>query len=318
METHLSKVIDLSTNKEKYDANMKEMLADKQILARILKYSLEEFADCEINDIIEEMDEPLVSKVGTEPGFSSYTKIEKLSEEDNVIGEGKIFYDIRFSVYHGEEHIKFLINIEAQKSTNKKTLGYELDNRIIYYLGRMISAQKEVEFTHSNYDDLKHVRSIWICMDCSDDEDSINRIYLTQENIYGKKIELSNLDKVVGVVIRIRANSNVQESKNILIAMLEELTKKGSSVEKKLNLHNKFGLILSDDTERRIDNMCNWSDVVFEERYKEGIEQGIEQGIEHGIKLTKLVFKLRYQGYSCDMIAKELSISEEEVKKILE
>ncbi len=39
-----------------------------------------------------------------------------------------------------------MINIEAQKSTNTSKLGYHLDNRIIYYLGRMISAQKEVEF----------------------------------------------------------------------------------------------------------------------------------------------------------------------------
>ena len=51
----------------------------------------------------------------------------------------------------------------------------------------MISAQKEVEFVNSNYDDLKAVRSIWICMDSADDEDSINRIRLTQENLYGKE-----------------------------------------------------------------------------------------------------------------------------------
>lgn len=34
----------------------------------------------------------------------------------------------------------------------------------------MVSAQKEVEFARSNYNDLKHVRSIWKCMDSEDDE----------------------------------------------------------------------------------------------------------------------------------------------------
>ena len=47
----------------KYDASVKEVLADKQILARILKYTLDEFADSEIEEIIREMDEPQVSKI---------------------------------------------------------------------------------------------------------------------------------------------------------------------------------------------------------------------------------------------------------------
>ena len=47
----------------KYDASVKEVLADKQILARILKYTLEEFADYEIEEIIREIDEPQVSKL---------------------------------------------------------------------------------------------------------------------------------------------------------------------------------------------------------------------------------------------------------------
>ena len=34
------------------------------------------------------------------------------------------------------------------------------------------------------YDDLKAVRSIWICMDSANDADFINRIRFTQENVY--------------------------------------------------------------------------------------------------------------------------------------
>ena len=63
MTTHLSQTIDITTHMAKYDASVKEVLADKQILARILKYTLEEFADSEIEEIIREMDEPQVSKL---------------------------------------------------------------------------------------------------------------------------------------------------------------------------------------------------------------------------------------------------------------
>ena len=147
----------------------------------------------------------------------------------------------------------------------------------------MISSQKEVEFTNSSYDDLKPVRSIWICMDSADDEDSINSICLRQENVYGKPADLHNLDKVVGVLIKIRENESVAESKNILIAMLEELLKKDSVTEKKNKLTQKYGFIMTDETERRLGDMCNLSDVLVEKSIQQGIAQGIEQGIEQGI-----------------------------------
>ena len=182
------------------------------------------------------------------------------------------------------EQIKVLINIEAQRSSKASKLGYHLDNRIIYYLGRMISSQKEVEFTKSEYDNLKAVRSIWICMDAADDEDSINRIVLTQETLFGKDINLSNLDKVQGVIIRLRSNENSESSKNTLIAMLEELLRKESADIKKERLSEDFGIIMNTETERRVSYMCNLSEILIERGIEQGLERGIEQGIERGIE----------------------------------
>ena len=282
--TYLSNAVEVTYDKAKYDASIKEVLADKQILARILKYTLEEFEEDDIDDIIRELDEPVVSRVRMEPGQTNTptSKVHKTSEEDTVSGEGKIFYDIRFSVFHGTQKIKILINIEAQMSTKKSKLRYELDNRMIYYLGRMISAQKEVEFASFNYDDLKHVRSIWICMDGADDEDSISRICLRQESVFGKLADLHNLDKVVGVMIRLRANENVEESKNKLISMLEELLRKEAAHIKKKKLADKYGLIMTRETERRVSEMCNWSEAIAEREYNKGLKSGIERGIEQG------------------------------------
>ena len=283
METNIAQTVDIISERAKYDESIKEILADKQILARILKYTLDEFKDLDLETIIANIDEPEISRIRIEPGHTNTDKIKKCSEEDNVLGEGKIFFDIRFSVYLGAEQIKVLINIEAQRSTRASKLGYHLDNRIIYYLGRMISAQKEVEFTKSEYDGLKAVRSIWICMDAADDEDSINRIVLTQDTLFGKDMDLANLNKVQGVIIRLRSNENSEESKNILIAMLEELLKKESADIKKKRLSENFGLIIDTETERRMNYMCNLSEVLVEKGLEQGIEHGIEQGIEKGI-----------------------------------
>ena len=258
----------------RYDASIKEVLANKQILARILKYTLEEFSEIDIETIINNMDEPEISSMRMEPGLTNTDKVKKTSEEDNVLGEGKIYYDIRFSAYIGKQPIKILINVEAQKSTNKHKLGYQLDNRILYYLGRMISAQKEVEFVNSDYDNLKAVRSIWICMDTADDEDSINRIHFVQDTIYGKEMKLANLDKVQGVIIRLRKNNNLKESENKLIAMLEDLIMRNDSFSVKKQKLSEYGIVVDLETERRLNTMCNLSEVMIER----GLEQGLEQG----------------------------------------
>lgn len=292
METNIAQAVDITSERARYDESIKEILADKQILARILKYTLDEFKDLELDTIIANIDEPEISRVRIEPGHTNTGKIRKCSEEDNVPGEGKIFFDIRFSVYHGSEQIKVLINIEAQKSTKATKLGYHLDNRIIYYLGRMISAQKEVEFTRSEYDNLKAVRSIWICMDAADDEDSINRIVLTQDTLFGKDIVLSNLNKVQGVIIRLRSNENSDVSKNTLIAMLEELLKKESADIKKKRLSDNFGLVMEAETERRMNVMCNLSEVMIEKGLEQGIEAFIVDKIEDGVSPEIIIQKL--------------------------
>ena len=67
----------------------------------------------------------------------------------------------------------------------------------------------------SQYDNLKAVRSIWICMDAGDNEDSIIRMNLTQENIFGNRMNLPNIDKVQGVIIRLRNNENSEYWKEV-------------------------------------------------------------------------------------------------------
>ena len=297
--TNIAETIEINSYTAKYDESVKEMLADKQILARILKYSLEEFANEKLSVIIKSMDEPVVSQMRMEPGHTNFTRIQKTSEEDLVIGEGKIYFDIRFSVYLGADLIKILINIEAQKSTNPSKLGYHIDNRAIYYLGRMISAQKEVEFQNSHYDELKAVRSIWICMASADDEDYINRIRFTQENVFGKKMKFENLDKVQGVIIRLRENENAEVSKNVLIAMLEELLKRDSAESKKKKLKEQYDIIMDVETERRVNTMCNLSEVVLER----GVEQGMEQVAEKMLKANKPAEEIRnFTGVSMDKL----------------
>ena len=176
----------------------------------------------------------------------------------------------------------------------------------------MISAQKEVEFTKSEYDQLKAVRSIWICMDTADEEDSINRIRFVQEIVYGKEMNLTNIDKVQGIIIRLRSNENVEKSKNILIAMLEELLRKEDAEKKKRMLSNDYGLVMDEEMERRVNSMCNLSEVL--------IEKGREEGRVTGelAKLISMICKKKAKGIAAKDTADMLEEEEEVVYRVYE
>lgn len=166
-DTHIATAISsIPPGSTQIDANAKELLADVQILAHILKYTVLELQELSINEITSLIDPTQIelSSLPVHPGLTNLGKIEGTNTESTILGEGTVYFDIRFSIYYKEKELKILLNIEAQKSTDSSALKYHLENRIIYYLSRMISSQKDVEFFNDNYDDIKKVYSIWICM----------------------------------------------------------------------------------------------------------------------------------------------------------
>ena len=120
IETNLAQTVNATNDSgSAYDTNVKYLLSDKQILARILKYTVEEFHEMGIEDIIGSIGADI--EIGTRPvdaGLSNFGRVKGTATEDNVPGEGIIYYDIRFTVYLKEKEMKILINIEAQKSTD--------------------------------------------------------------------------------------------------------------------------------------------------------------------------------------------------------
>ena len=142
-------------------------------------------------------------------------------------------------------------------------------------------------------------------MDSADDEDSINRMVFTQETVYGKQMQLDNIHKVQGIIIRLRENENAEESKNVLIAMLEELLKKEEAENKKQKLQNEYGVKMSIELTRKVEHMCNLSQVV--------LEHGEERGkIEGENRLGNLISKLMTAGRNDDALK---AASDEEARK---
>ena len=297
---------------------MKCILADPQIAAYIVQAVVEEFKDMEIDEIIPCMGEPTVTlKFPERLGVKvQNTGNESVDEED-----GKIIYDIKFPVYYKGKKKEFIINIEAQKSSKKSKLGYKLENRITYYMGRMISEQKGTEFSGSSYDDIKSIYSIWICMDTKKTDDSIIEFGMKSNLIYGKIKKIPKLSKINGALINVRTRTakNRELSKNRLIAMLEELFSKSEFLEKKKILEEDYGLKMSVELEGRMNEMCNVSDYWEEIALQTGREEGRKEGREEGRKKQAMetALKLKKKGHSLEDIAECVDFDVETVRKWL-
>lgn len=272
-DTCLSQAVTATRKGASYDANVKFLLADKQILSRILKYTIKEFRDMNVQDIMACIGNNIgIESIPLDPGLTNLDRVREDNTEDSIPGEGTICYDIRFSAFLNRMEIKFLIDLEAQRLTSPGQLGYYLENRIIYYISRMISAQKNTEFFGSDFDNLKNVRSIWICMGNHMQTGSIEEINLERKTVFGEYGSSHQIDLLQGIIINIH-NQKGKETKispNPLITMLETLLSGMEPKRKKQILEKEYGMIMTVEMERRIQTMCNLSEGIMEEGRTEG------------------------------------------------
>ena len=310
IKTNLAQSVDATNDSgSAYDTNVKYLLADKQILSRIMKYTIHEFQDMDIWEIMDCIGNDI--EIGTRPvdaGLSNLGRVKGTTTEDNVPGEGIIYYDIRFTAYHKNSEMKILVNIEAQKSSDSGKLWYHLENRIIFYLARMISAQKQTEFFHSDFDNLKKVRSIFICMDHEETEDSIEEISVSRKTVFGSKDNPYDMDLMKGIIVNIRSRwystsgEAMEKSQNILIAMLEELLSGKTAAKKQQILADEYGMIMTAELEGRIQIMCNLSENIEAKGIRKGIKEGIKKeriaAIERMMKANATKEQIISYGYT--------------------
>ncbi len=181
----------IDKQKVQYDACAKRILSHKIILAHILAKCVKEFDGLNLAEIIDCIDgEPKISMSVDDSSVIAGTNLE-----DSSINEGLVRFDIVFYVNIKDSQSQIIINIEAQKKEPSK---YQILNRAIFYVSRLISSQKNKDFIKSNYDDIKRVYSIWICMNM--EENNLCHYHLIKDEILGK-YNWSDDEKLINIVL---------------------------------------------------------------------------------------------------------------------
>lgn len=287
----LGKVIRQSKTMIQYDENAKKVVANKHILAEILAESAEEFKNVPHEEIIALIEgEPEVSQIPVNPGETNNPFITGLSNESKIPYEGTITYDVRFYIYTPDKknRIKIIVDVEVQKTYNP---GYDLVTRGILYGARMLSEQVDKEFSIPNYNDIKKVYSIWVCMNSPQyAENTITLYNIQQTDMIGHfpKVK-SRYDLLTVVMIRLPKEVSGKEFR--LHRLLSTIfSPKMKYNEKRDIIEQEYEIALEGDFERSVNVMCNLSEAVWAEAMDEGMAQGMAKGIEKGQeKLAQLI-----------------------------
>ncbi|MCD8077660.1 MAG: hypothetical protein LUE63_04680 [Lachnospiraceae bacterium] len=263
-----------------YDSHCKTVLASKTILAWILRHTMLEFSDFTLEEIQNCIEETEISPDYV-PARRRAEKIMGLANESNIPGEGAISYDIRLAVYlpQGAERRKIYVNIEGQKDFHP---GYHIWSRGIYYVSRMVSSQKGVDFSGEDYDSIRKVYSIWICMNApAYIGNAISEVSMAKRDIApGIPNQEEFYDKMS--IVQITLNEE-KENPCSLTGMLNVLFSMNLRGKQKIQvLQEDYHIDLDTDLERKVNTMSNLGEYAVEYGYRKGMQQGMQQGILQG------------------------------------
>ena len=199
----------------------------------------------------------------------------------------------------GTPHIS---TVPVEPGLTNAASEYEILNRAIFYVSRLISSQKERDFENSSYNDIKRVYSIWVCMNM--EESSMSHVHLTKEDLIGSYEWKGNLDLLNIIMLGLAKNLPEHDETYELHRLLGALLSKELTIDEKLNIiGNEYDIPIEENFRKDVSVMCNLS-------------QGIK---EDGIAIGEagLIMKMYKNGFTAEQIASATDKDIEEVKAII-
>lgn len=311
MNTEITNALKATSDTAQYDNSAKRLLGNKYILAHILVYTVEKFKGMHPMDVVPLIEgEPKIGIVPVEPGLTNVRNGEKiigLNTENTEEKEGLIRFDIIFYVRMGDGLTQIIINVEAQKDDPDE---YDILNRAIFYVSRMVSSQKERDFVHQHYNDIKKVYSIWVCL--NNKANTLNHIHLTDDKIIGQRTWAGKLDLInivmIGLAKEIPENDESLQLHRLLSVLL---SMKMKAKDKITIMEAEYGIPVENDIREEVNIMCNLGEGLAENYMKQGIEEGKEQ-----IKKS-VILNMYADGVSMENIIKWAGADENLVKAVI-
>ena len=169
-------------------------------------------------------------------------------------------------------------------------------------MSRLVSSQKERDFVKTNYNDIKRVFSIWVCMNM--DENSMDYVHLTDDKLLGTHQWKGGLDLLNIVLIGISDKIPDHDDKYELHRLLSTLFSMELTAAEKLGIiETEYSIPIDDKLRKDVSAMCNLS-------------QGIRErgGAE---REEKIILNMHIKGYTSEQIAEIVEKTIEEVEAVI-
>lgn len=315
MDTEIKRAINAADMDAQYDEKAKRLLGNKTILAHILAKTVDEFRGMEPKDVVPYIEgEPYISAAPVEPGQTNALKgkngqrIVGLNTENAEINEGLVRFDIVFYVRMKDGVSQIIVNLEAQKDIPS---GYHIRNRAVFYVSRLISSQKERDFVKTNYDDIKPVYSIWICMNM--EENSMDYVHLTNDRVLGFGQWEGGLDLLNIVLIGIASELPEHNGEYELHRLLSALLSIELSTDEKLGImETEYNIPINDKMREDVNAMCNLSQGIREKGRAEGRAEGRTENEK------KVIVNMYTNHFTLEQIALATGRGIEDIKAVIE
>ena len=308
MSVEISNAVNAADTEAQYDAKAKRLLSNKIILAHILVKAVDEFQGMDPRDVVPYIEgDPLISVVPVEPGLTNAAamssadgqkagqRIIGLNTENAEVNEGLVRFDIIFYVQMKDGISQVIVNLEAQKD---EPTSYHILNRAVFYVSRLISSQKERDFVKTNYNDIRRVFSIWVCMNM--DENSMSYVHLSKDDLIGGYPWKGGLDLLNIVMIGIANELPEHDDKYELHRLLSTLLSMELSTDEKLGIiKSEYSIPVDDKLRKDVSAMCNLS-------------QGIKDA-----ENAKIIMNMHKKGYTSEQIAEIVERTIEEVEDVI-
>ena len=304
--TEIKNAVSAADQDAQYDDKAKRLLGNKIILAHILVKTVDEFRGMNPKEVVSYIEgEPLIGVVPVEPGLTNAGKEENgqrivgMNTENAEINEGLVRFDIIFYVRMKDGISQVIVNLEAQKD---EPTSYHILNRAVFYVSRLVSSQKERDFVKTNYNDIKRVFSIWVCMNM--DENSMDYVHLTDDKLLGSYPWKGGLDLLNIVLIGIANEFPEHDEKYELHRLLSTLLSAELTVDEKLGIiKTEYSIPVDEKLRKDMSAMCNLS-------------QGIRENATDNA-IIGVIMNMHRDGYSSEQIARIVEKTIEEVEAVI-
>ncbi len=290
----------LTAKMEGLDAECKLLLSSKEILAVILKETVDEYREYSREEIIGFIEpDSIESDREVSPGRTN-SQVQGDTQEFAALNEKVSRFDIRLKAKNprlSKEKIiiKLHIDVEPQKSCYP---GYPIEKRGMYYLSRELSSQLSLVTDGTDYGELEKCYSIWICLDDipKSEQNSVSFYEMTNTKNIGNCItKKEDYDLLTLVIIRLGKKEYNGEKKD-----------EGYDLLRFLNTimyphRDDFMEVVSDyidfsqnsELSEEVKKVMGIGQIMLETGIEQGIEVFILDNEEEGIPRERVIQKLQ-------------------------